>query len=77
MKQESAPERESINKGGGLRSYNLNLYHECLRHIMLEFLELQDTNTDSNDGIHMLVSNKGHVHLYFEFFFCNRGYIWT
>ena len=52
-----------------MRSHNFNLYHELLRHIMFEFLELQDTHTDSNDGIHMFISNKGYVHFHFELCF--------
>lgn len=69
MKQESTPERASRNKGAGLRSQNLKLYHECLHIILKEFLESQDMLRDNKSGICMEVHSKRLVKLHFELCF--------
>ena len=62
----SSAERQDEKKGAGVRSDVLELYHQCLRVILKNLIEVQDNDAFNGEGYRMYVVGKGKIYLHFE-----------
>ena len=62
----SSVEREGTKKGRGLRSAEEMAYHECLRVILSELIDLQTKDKENGLGIPLEISGIGRRYCHFE-----------
>ena len=65
----TSAERKKAKQGRGLRSAYIKLYHECLREIFKELIQIQKQDRQTGKGIPCYVAGLGKKYLHFELCF--------